>query len=168
VANDGTTSYSTGRTSSTAYLPPDEVVNNIRNRAAEFQGFSAVADIEPLQATRYAKEQECETHYDWGDPTLMNNTNRITSFFAILEANCSDCGTKFPHLKYDWEHEDERLCNYVECGTNSLVVKPIEGSAIFWRNLHENGEGNEKTAHAGLPLSSGTKIGLNIWTRANV
>jgi prolyl 4-hydroxylase len=95
-------------------------------------------------------------------------SNRITTFFAILEANCTNCGTNFPKLKYDWEQEDKKICKYVECGQDSLVVKPIADSALFWRNLHMDGVGDKLTLHAGLPLLEGTKVGLNIWTWMNI
>lgn len=35
---------------------------------------------------------------------------------------------------------------------------------LFWRNLYPNGEGDPMTVHAGLPLTDGIKVGLNIWS----
>ncbi|KAG0648379.1 putative prolyl 4-hydroxylase 10 [Hyphodiscus hymeniophilus] len=167
---NGTEIASGARTSTSAFLPFDDgVVSCITQRAAEFQGFESVANVESIQATKYEEGQQFKPHYDWFLPKERNlSLNRASTFFAILAANCTNCGTIFPRLLYDWEREDEKLCKYVECGQKSLVVKPIPGSAIFWRNLHENGTGNKLTWHAGLPVLDGTKVGLNIWTRTNV
>ena len=35
----------------------------------------------------------------------------------------------------------------------------IQGAAAFWWNLHKNGEGDDKTRHAGCPVLSGSKWG---------
>lgn len=133
------------------------------DRAAEFQGFVPENTIEPLQATRYEPGQQYAPHFDWsGEDT----NGRVTTFFAILEASCQNCSTKFPHLSFDWESEDERICQYIDCGKDSVAIQAIAGSAIFWRNLHESGQGDERTLHAGLQVTNGTKVGLNIWTRS--
>lgn len=144
------------------------------NRAAELQGFESAAMNIETQATRYEEGQEYTSHYDWGA-----SNRRHTTIFAILEANCTNCGTMFPLLKphweetmfpfykYNWDKKPERLCRYIECEEETLVVKPVAGNAIFWRNLREDGTGDLKTLHAGLPVTKGTKVGMNIWTRAN-
>lgn len=79
--------------------------------------------------------------------------------------SCVDCGTEFPYLGFNWANEDERLCEYVECGQKTLIAKPIAGNALFWSNIRTNGSGHTYTLHAGLPVKKGEKIGLNIWTR---
>lgn len=35
---------------------------------------------------------------------------------------------------------------------------------LFWRNLLPNGQGDPRTLHAGMPLTKGIKVGLNIWS----
>jgi prolyl 4-hydroxylase len=47
----------------------------------------------------------------------------------------------------------------------SVEVLPKVGTAIFWFNLDTSGEVDRRTLHAGAPVSSGTKVGMNIWTR---
>ncbi|KAJ2895605.1 hypothetical protein MKZ38_006317 [Zalerion maritima] len=60
-------------------------------------------------------------------------------------------------------------CRYVDCDEeyeNGLTFLPLEGNAVYWENLRpENGQGDQRTLHAGLPVTSGEKIGMNIWTR---
>ena len=70
--------------------------------------------------------------------------------------------------------ENGRWCEFLECekngpdGENSddfgVTFKPIKGNAVFWENLGPDGRGYEQTFHAGLPVSRGSKVGLNIWS----
>ena len=41
------------------------------------------------------------------------------------------------------------------------------GNALFWVNLGEDGRGDERVRHAGLPLGVGVgvKSAMNIWPR---
>jgi len=74
-------------------------------------------------------------------------------------------GTEFPRLT---GRRDGMWCELLECGNGEeeigLVFKPIAGNAVFWINLGPDGRGYPETWHAGLPVQSGTKIGLNIWS----
>lgn len=64
-------------------------------------------------------------------------------------------------------------CKFIECPDLSssssspqggITFKPIPGNAVYWENLREDGTGYPETYHAGLPVESGTKVGLNIWS----
>ncbi|KAF7915706.1 uncharacterized protein EAE98_011049 [Botrytis deweyae] len=172
IESDGRLVTTHERTSSTAYLPSDDpVVQCIRSRASEFQGYVDLEMMESLQVTRYLEGQQYTNHYDWAiNPAARNQTtNRETTFFAVLDVECSNCGTRFPKISVDWSVEDQRWCNFVDCkATNELTVRGVAGSAVFWRNLHSNGTGDTRTLHAGLPALGGKKVGLNIWTRREV
>ena len=37
---------------------------------------------------------------------------------------------------------------------------PKKGSAVFWYNLFQNGEGDVRTRHAACPVLAGTKWGM--------
>ena len=165
---DGQRRRSNSRTSSTAILPVnDAVVQCIAKRASEFQGFVPLYNIEALQATKYTEGQEYKPHWDWGHISQDDhNRYRDTTFFGIIDVSCETCGTHFPALGVNWAYEDRRWCQFVDCDNiQSLIVRPVPGSALFWRNLHSNGTGDIRTLHAGLPAQGGVKIGLNIWTR---
>lgn len=152
------------RTSSSAYLPKqDKVVRQIAKRAAEFQGYPAPRRRIDLQVTKYEQGQEYLPHFDWFTEN-SKTTDRLSTFFVILEADCVDCGTQFPDLDIDWRHQDPRWCTYMDCTQEVLTTRNIVGSALYWVNLNATGHGREDMLHAGLPLSNGTKIGLNIWT----
>ena len=159
---EGQPHRSNNRTSSTAILPVnDAVIQCIAKRASEFQGFVPLYNID-LQATRYTEGEEYKPHWDWGG----HNRYRDTTFFGIIDVSCETCGTNFPALGVNWAHEDQRWCQFVDCDNmQSLTVRPVAGSALFWRNLHSNGTGDIRTLHAGLPARGGVKIGLNVWTR---
>jgi prolyl 4-hydroxylase len=156
------------RDSFSAYLPSsDHTVQCLVERAAEFQGFAPLDHFEVVQVVKYHNKQRFDAHYDWrGNLTR----DRHTSFFALLEANCSNCGTHFPRVRFDDQtnrgHADERWCRLVNCTADELIFLPQPGNAIFWRNLDDDGAGDKRTLHSGLPVDNehGTKIGLNIWT----
>jgi len=159
---EGQPRISNNRTSSTAILPVnDAVVRCIAKRASEFQGFVPLHNVD-LQATRYTEGQEYKPHWDWGG----RHHDRDTTFLGIIDVSCETCGTNFPSLEVNWVHEDQRWCDFVDCDNlQSLTVRSVPGSALFWRNLHSNGTGDIRTLHAGLPARGGIKIGLNVWTR---
>ena len=53
-------------------------------------------------------------------------------------------------------------CN--ESPAAGVTFKPMVRNGIYWENLQANGNNHPKTLHAGLPVSSGMKFGLNKWT----
>lgn len=76
-------------------------------------------------------------------------------------------GTNFPLLDAP-EDTTERWCRFVNCDEpweNGVTFRPVPRNAVFWRNLRGDGSGDPRTLHAGLPVTSGTKMGMNIWTR---
>lgn len=170
LLDNGTEAFDEVRTSRSAFLPrTDHVSMCIMQRAAEIQGYIDTKNIEELQVTAYAQGQRYYPHFDWFEPgTLVPPTrpNRASTFFATLEADCENCGTRFPRLEAHLSGRDEKLCRIIDCeGTEGLTVHATPGAAVFWRNLNSSGVGNERTLHEGLPLTEGSKIGLNIWTR---
>ena len=167
---------STERTSQTAGLPRDElVVQCVTARARRFLGTAFTEgkdDIGILQLVKYKAGQRFDLHHDWYDrPQVMNGRrfNRIASFFAFLHANCTDGETHFPYLKplQDVKSKDaidhEGKFRLHEKG--GVAFKPIRGNALFWMNLAANGTGDKRVMHAGLPVTDGTKIAMNIWPR---
>ena len=97
------------RTSSSAGLPRDNpAVVCVLARAREFMGTmlrDGWDEMGPVQLVRYRAGQRFNTHYDWYDvPRWANDNsprtwNRVASFFAILQDNCTDGETHFPHIK---------------------------------------------------------------------
>jgi prolyl 4-hydroxylase len=88
---------------------------------------------------------------------------------VYLVADCVGGTTAFTEVERPKAPE---WCEVLKCQDENgeevhwLEVQPKVGTAIFWYNLDpETGDGDVLTMHAGMPVSSGTKIGLNIWTR---
>ncbi|KAK3372678.1 hypothetical protein B0H63DRAFT_564056 [Podospora didyma] len=161
------------RMSQSTDLRRDAVVKCIERRALDFQGFDThETQLEPLQLVKYGPGEHYDFHTDWlADPqysTSFNGGNRMTSFFAYVHVSndTTGGGTNFPLVS---PPRDERWCGFVECDepyANGVTFRPVEGNAIFWENLlAPGGEGDTRTEHAGLPLTGGEKIGMNIWTR---
>jgi prolyl 4-hydroxylase len=91
---------------------------------------------------------------------------------VYLEANCTGGGTHFPRLPRPTGPE---WCKFIECGSeyekyedeglkDGVIFKPIAGNAVYWENMRADGSGYAESWHAGMPVTSGTKIGLNIWS----
>ncbi|KAL1838501.1 hypothetical protein VTJ49DRAFT_2608 [Mycothermus thermophilus] len=176
-ANTDTTSI---RTSHSTNLPPtDPVVSCIESRALRFQGLptttAARSRLEPLQLVKYEPTQHFHFHTDWftspSDAAPEAGGNRATSFFAYVhvEKGTTGGGTNFPRLTLEADEEEE-WCEegLVDCDAEreeGVTFRPVEGNAVFWVNLDQQGRGDERTLHAGLPVVTGGKVGMNIWTR---
>lgn len=141
-------------------------MRRIENRAQKFQGWrgnNTRLDTPTIQ--RYHVDGFYSYHYDW-DPTVIKR-NRATTFMVYLVAECAGGGTNFPYLK---QPDDMQWCNIIECteegrdGYQGVTFKPKPGLAVYWENFHPNGSGHEGVYHAGLPVKSGVKVGLNIWS----
>lgn len=170
----GGKAYNSFRTSQSTNVPRDAVVRCIEERALLFQGFDIPrTHLEPLQLVKYGAGQHYHFHTDWyPDPAhavAEMGGNRLSSIFAYVHVanDTTGGGTNFPLVDAP---RDDRWCRmkYVDCDEpweNGVTFRPIEGNAVFWQNLHPNGVGDDRTLHAGLPVTSGGKIGMNIWTR---
>ncbi len=161
------------RTSQSAYVTHDGIIRCIEGRALAIQGYDVPpSHLEPLQLVKYAPTEEYHFHTDWfTDSTYTMPTtggNRVSSFFAYVYVrnDTTGGGTSFPLLNAPM---DNRWCDIIDCDEpwdQGITFRPVEGNAIYWENLGlYNNAGNYKTLHAGLPLTGGEKVGLNIWTR---
>ncbi|XXG96883.1 hypothetical protein Hte_003174 [Hypoxylon texense] len=144
----------------------DPVVRRISKRALEFQGWRGNSSfVEPLTVLRYNVNGFYNYHFDWDES--LTEGNRVTTFMVYLVGDCVGGGTNFPFLP---QPDDARWCDVIECdeegrdGYQGVTFKPIAGSAVYWENFHPNGSGHTKVYHAGLPVKSGVKVGLNIWS----
>jgi len=154
------------RTSESCVLPNnDTVVIKIKERVFSFLGFLPYDGVEALQLVRYRPSQLFGMHFDWFDePKLDNqgkNYNRLASFFIYLDANCTSGATYFPELPGPRNLEDPRFSTTAE--GKGFGIVPGVGNGAFWVNLKEDGSGDERLLHAGLPVKEGTKVGMNIW-----
>lgn len=156
------------RVSSLAFFKRDPIYDRITRRAMNIQGWRGLlAFFQPPYVQRYEVGGFYGEHYDW-DPEFSEG-NRITTFLVYLSDNCTGGGTNFPRLS---RPHDKRWCDIIECqpskgldaSAKGVTFKPNFGAAIFWENMHVNGSFNEDLLHASLPVLSGVKYGLNIFT----
>lgn len=151
----------------------DPVISCILQKATSFQGHVPITHTEPLQVLKYNAGGFYNTHVDpFPDNDPAVDGNRDTSFFVILKSEgllgTGQGGTSFVNLRRRPGHESG-LCEVVECGDDAkgLTWRPIEGSAVFWKNLHENRSIHYGTLHRAVKLpesEQAVKIGMNIWT----
>ncbi|KAL2137291.1 hypothetical protein VTI74DRAFT_5022 [Chaetomium olivicolor] len=192
VTKYGRQQQTSDRTSSSAGLPRDDpAVMCVLNRTRSFLGTmlrDGWDEMGPPQLVRYSSGQRFNVHHDWFEypqwaPDGSNRRwNRVASFFAILQDNCTGGETHFPYAKpivpasprgeSMWQGavtstqlEEAVRPLWREHEEGGLAFRPVAGNAIFWVNLHPNGTGDPRTNHAGLPLKSGLKTAMNIWPR---
>ncbi|KAL8303143.1 hypothetical protein RB600_006850 [Gaeumannomyces tritici] len=177
------------RTSRSTSVSRDAVVRCIEDRALAFQGHGVTREhLEPLQLVKYGPGERYHFHTDWfTDPqhaTPALGGNRLTSFFAYVAVSNSTTtpaeegseekqgiiggGTNFPLVDPPrgggWCGPD----GVIDCDEpweSGTTFRPVEGNAVYWENLYPNGVGDARNLHAGLPVTKGWKIGMNIWTR---
>ncbi|KAE9988910.1 hypothetical protein EG328_005620 [Venturia inaequalis] len=152
----------TVRNSSKALLPRDKTVQCIESRAREFQGWQPDVYIERLWAQKYNAGGHYTYHFDWSGDLGRRRGGRISTFMVYLDDECTGGGTKFPRLR---KPKGEAWCGVLDCGdAEGVTFKPVRGNAVYWENYGADGKGFEETWHAGLPVESGVKVGLNIWS----
>jgi prolyl 4-hydroxylase len=187
VWNSGTESLNPAiRKSEKAPLPRSQTVKCIEERARVFQGWRPYTFIEKLWSQRYGVGGHYTYHYDWN--TATRSSGRVSSFMVYLEANCTGGGTHFPRLV---KPANRSWCRFIECEPETtyssastsdasslqeiearkkedlnagVIFKPIAGNAVYWENMRSDGSGYFESWHAGLPVTAGSKIGLNIWS----
>lgn len=150
----------------------DVVAECLSQRMKGLLGNMQHIDTEPIQVVKYEGGEKYSVHVDWSE-TPLNRTfnpdrpyrsyNRLGTVFAYLEDDCTGGETYFPDIKGVAPTADGSKYSRTDTGMG-LLVKPRKGNAVFWNNLHPDGSGDVRVAHAGLPVTSGTKIGINLFS----
>jgi prolyl 4-hydroxylase len=170
------------RTSWSAIIPPETpALQCVDERVWFFMGSMLARgkdEIEPPQLVRYLAGQKFNKHNDWFEKPQLTwdgrrrAWNRIASFFAILQDNCTGGETYFPHLRpvarIPQDRTDAPINVWREHEDGGLLFPPIKGNALFWVNLNSKGKGDDRVEHAGLPVRDGLKTAMNIWPRQYV
>jgi prolyl 4-hydroxylase len=159
------------RSSKSAVLPEDSLVSCIERRSLDFQGFLPTSQIENLQTVKYETGDLFRSHYDWlnGVGADGKDNPRLSTIFAYVEADKVIGGsTQFPRIKSKFP---EAWCKFIDCDSEiakeaeGVGFKPIVGNAVLFMQYYANGTGHPDVLHQGMPVKSGTKIGMNIMTR---
>jgi prolyl 4-hydroxylase len=157
------------RNSSRALLPRTPTVKCIEARALAFQGSPEHVYIERLWAQRYIVGGHYTYHQDWSGDLRARGAGRISTFMVYVD--CDDCeggATQFPLLNKptadSWSPLLDPLAESDQHGKSGVAFRPIAGNAIYWENFRPEGRGYDELLHAGLPVTHGVKVGLNIWS----
>jgi prolyl 4-hydroxylase len=109
---------------------------------------------EAVQVVHYDCAQQYKPHVDWFDPKgetyatrMAKRGQRLVSVFVYLADVEADAGgqTHFPLL--------------------DIGFTPVAGRAVLWYNQNSAGEMDQRTLHAGMPVTKGEKWGMNVWFR---
>ncbi|KAF1959378.1 hypothetical protein CC80DRAFT_467903 [Byssothecium circinans] len=186
----GRTAVDAGRTSHSAPLDDDHpLVSCILSRARAFMG-TTMLPHEPFslpQLVRYFPGQRYNLHTDFWPVHQRTRTtgpdgvvrerkfNRPASFFVFLRDACVGGETFFPGVDVDVDGDGDgdgtdasgpKVSKGEKDGVPMGVkFRPMTGNAIFWVNLDQQGRGDRRVVHAGLPVREGEKIGMNLWPR---
>lgn len=132
------------RTSDGAVLGPvqqDLVVHALNRRIASLTG-TQVEQGEPLAVMRYAPGQQYRLHHD----CLSGERNqRIITVIVYLNEDFEGGATRFPELGLDF--------------------RARTGDAILFANVLPDGGADERSRHAGLPVTGGRKWICTRWIR---
>lgn len=161
------------RSSLSALIPSkDKVARCISRRMKKLLGNVQHEDTEPLQLVKYEGGEQFRLHQDWINPykaATFNSKypirpyNRLLSSFVYLDGNCTGGETYFPDIIGVGPSADGEKYTRTDTGMG-LLVRPKRGNAVFWKNMYDNGTGDPRVLHAGLPVQSGRKIGMNLFS----
>jgi len=141
------------RTSKVAFLSRDlspelEAIHEKFADALNVSDAELRASAEHLQVVRYKKSQEYSSHYDYEGSTDLN---RLATLLVYLEPADDGGGTSFPRA----------------FGNRGLEVRPKQGDAILFYSQLPDGNLDELSLHAGLPVHSGVKRVCNLWMHSH-
>lgn len=132
------------RTSDGSVLGPvqqDMVVHALNMRVAALTG-TRETQSEPLAVMRYAPGQQYRLHHDClpGEPN-----QRIITVITYLNGDYRGGATAFPAIDLEFRAEP--------------------GDALMFANILPDGRADERSRHAGLPVTSGSKWICTRWIR---
>ncbi|XP_054901728.1 prolyl 4-hydroxylase subunit alpha-3 isoform X2 [Poeciliopsis prolifica] len=139
------------RISKSAWLKGSEgsTVERLDRRISVVTGLNVTHPYgEFLQVVNYGIGGHYEPHFDHAtspsSPVFkLRSGNRMSTFMIYLSSVESGGSTAFIYANFS--------------------VPVVEKAAIFWWNLHRNGQGDEDTLHAGCPVLIGDKWVANKW-----
>lgn len=128
-----------------------DVVIAIENRIMEVFGFT-YKQQEAIQILQYALGGEYKAHFDFFSPSdassqalIAEGGQRLATLIMYLNTPKEGGSTDLPHL--------------------GLSIRAKKGSALYFENVTQHGEVDERTLHAGMPVIAGEKWIATKWLR---
>jgi prolyl 4-hydroxylase len=106
------------------------------------------SNVEDIQVVHYVNGQKYDSHHDWG-VSGYHESRYITMLMYLTDQADPDAGgeTSFP-----------------KAGSGGgIKVVPVKGDAVLFYNLLEDGNGDDLSLHAALPVWRGEKWLANFW-----
>ena len=143
------------RTSSNTWLPRQSspVLDTINRRVADAlrldeKMMHKTANAEDMQVVHYAVGQKYDSHHDWG-VSGYPESRYITMLMYLNDQQDEGVGgeTSFP-----------------KGGSGGgIKIRPKKRSAVIFYDLLEDGNGDDLSLHAALPVIRGEKWLANFW-----
>lgn len=128
-----------------------EVIIAIENRITEIFGF-ATKQQEAIQILQYALGGEYKAHFDFFSPSdassqalIAEGGQRLATLIMYLNTPKEGGSTDLPNL--------------------GLSIRAKKGSALYFENVTHQGDVDENTLHAGMPVIAGEKWIATKWLR---
>jgi prolyl 4-hydroxylase len=143
------------RTSLNAWLPRSHspIMDTLYRRAADLlqideKHLTRTEGAEDIQVVHYLQGQKYDSHHDWG-VSGYPESRYITLLLYLNDMESPDAGgeTAFP------KGNDGK----------GFKIHPGKGSAVLFYDLLEDGNGDELSLHAALPVRKGEKWLANFW-----
>nr|XP_056714804.1 prolyl 4-hydroxylase subunit alpha-3 [Euleptes europaea] len=139
------------RISKSAWLKDtvDPLIVTLDRRIAALTGLNIQHPYaEYLQVVNYGLGGHYEPHFDHATSRKsplyrLKSGNRIATLMVYLSSVEAGGSTAFIYANFS--------------------IPVVKNAALFWWNLHRNGEGDEDTLHAGCPVLAGDKWVANKW-----
>lgn len=166
------------RTSRNAWMRRDtnHVSESVYRRAADILKIKNAylwedSHAEPLQVVHYKQGQKYDAHYDFV-VGKGPHSRFLTLLLYLTDQPHESAGgeTAFPKASVPRVHDSDgpRESSYEEYlqgldNMKGFKVHPGKGSAVLFYNLKPDGNGDDDTLHAALPVLEGEKWLANMW-----
>jgi len=152
VGDSNTAFQSNTRTSLNGWLArsSSKVLDHMFSRFADVLGLSDEQlqhnrCAEELQVVKYAPGQEYTPHHDFGYSGKPNQ--RFLTLLMYIHPPKEGGATSFPKAY----------------GGRGLQLRPPMGSAVLFYSMTPDGNADDLSLHAGMPVTSGVKWVCNLW-----
>ena len=129
----------------------DPFVRMIERRIDDLLGIPH-AYGETMQGQRYRPGQQFKAHMDWF-------FTRASYWKGEVKRGGQRCWTAMIYLN---DVEEGGSTDFTRIGVS---IAPQRGALLVWNNANPNGEPNDDTMHAGMPVERGVKYIVTKWYR---